>query len=401
MSESKSPHPAFSRRGFVAAAALSSTRVLGANDRVRLGVIGSGGRGRHLIRMAQRAGGCEFVALSDAWARRMDEAQAQVTKGGGGDCSRHQDYRSLLDRKDIDAVIVAATDHQHSAMTVAAVQAGKDVFVEKPMVSYPKEGIAVVKAVRASGRVVQVGVQQRSISHFIEAKQRFFDSGEIGEVHMVRTFWNSNTGYLAKVPPGMETKPADLDWDAVLGWLPKRPWTPWMYFNRFASWEFSSGGQTGGLFVHLVDVVMWYLGLTRPDTCVAAGGIYQYKDERDTADNINMIVTYPKEVNVTFEATISDLNPRESVDIAFLGTKGRLHIFRSGYRYLPASGGEPIIVKGGEEFAHMGNFLECVRTRKTPNANVVDGHYGSMACYMGNVAYKEKRLVKWDSKWDV
>jgi predicted dehydrogenase len=199
----------------------------------------------------------------------------------------------------------------------------------------------------------------------------------------------------------MEKKPADLDWDAVLGWLPKRPWTPWLYFNRFASWEFSSGGQTGGLFVHLIDVVMWYLGLDKPATCLAAGGIYQYKDERDTADNINMIVTYPKEVNVTFEATISDLNPKEAVDIVFLGTKGRLHIFRGGYRFLPAGGGEPVIAKGGEEPAHMGNFLECVKSRKTPNADVVAGHYGSMACYMGNVAYKEKRVVNWDSKWDV
>jgi predicted dehydrogenase len=400
MSYSESQSTGFSRRGFVAATALSSSRVLGANERVRLGVIGNGGRGRHLIRMAQRAGGAEFVALSDAWAARMDEAQADISKGGGGACAKSQDYRRLLDNKDVDAVLVVATDHQHSRMTVAAVQAGKDVFVEKPMVSLPAEGLAVVKAVKASKQVVQVGVQQRSISHFIEAKQRFIDSGAMGEVRMVRTYWNANTGYLTKVPPGMEKKPADLDWDAVLGPLPKRPWTPWMYFNRFASWEFSSGGQTGGLFVHLIDVVMWYLGLTKPQTCVALGGIYQYKDERDTADNINMIVTYPQDVNVTFEATISDLNPKESVDIVFLGSKGRLHIFRGGYRFIPAGGGDQVIAKGGEEPAHMGNFLECVKSRKTPNANVVDGHYGSVACYMGNVAYKERRAVNWDSKWD-
>src|SRR5512139_3192008 len=112
MSYSDSQTPSFSRRGFVAATALSSTRVLGANERVRLGVIGNGGRGRHLIRMAQRAGGAECVALSDAWATRLDEATADISKAGGGVCPKHQDYRKLLDQKDTDAVIVAATDHQ-------------------------------------------------------------------------------------------------------------------------------------------------------------------------------------------------------------------------------------------------------------------------------------------------
>jgi predicted dehydrogenase len=386
----------------VATSAAGAARVLGANDRVRLGIIGTGGRGTHLIRMAGRNGGCEFVAVCDAWDVRRREGKDAIAKAlpGNAAVAETTDYRRLIERKDIDAVIVAPTDHWHAQMTIDAMRAGKDVFVEKPMTSLPMQGVELVRAQRETGRLVQVGVQQRSIGHFIEAKQRFFDSGLIGPVHLVRTWWNANGGYLTPVPAGMESKPPGLDWDAVLGWLPKRPWNPKMYFNRFAYWDFSTGGQTGGLFVHMVDVVQWYLGLTKPVSAVALGGIYQYDDGRDTADNINFILDYPQKLNVTFEATITDMDGRESADIVFFGEKGRLNIFRYGYRWLP-KGGEPVIAKGGDEPPHMGNFLECVRSRKQPNASAVDGHYGAMACHLGNMAYREGRRVEWDSKWDV
>jgi predicted dehydrogenase len=388
-----------SRRTFFVsgATAASAARVAGANERVRLGFIGTGGRGQHLIRMAQKAGGADFVAVCDAWTKRMGEAEKQI----GAPVAQIGDYRKLLDRKDVDAVVVATLDHTHAPITVDACKAGKDVFVEKPMTSLPMQGHDVVTAMREYRRVIQVGVQQRSISHFIEAKQRFFDSGRIGRVHMVRTIWNANTGYLTVPPPGMETKPPDLDWDAVLGWLPKIPWDPKRYFNRFAYWDFATGGQTGGLFVHMVDVVHWYLGLTRPASAVALGGIYQYNDGRDTPDNVNFILDYPERINVTFEATITDLVPKESADIVFLGEKGRLHIFRYGYRFLPKEGGDPITAPGGAEPDHMANFLACVKSRQQPNANAVDGHYGAMACHIGNLAYKEGRRVEWRAEWSV
>lgn len=391
-----SPVPA-SRRAFVLTA-VSASRVLGANDRVRLGVIGTGGRGSHLIRMTQQAGGAEIAAVSDAWATRMDRSEKLI----GNPVAKHSDYRRLLETKDIDAVIVATLDHWHSRMSIDACKAGKDVFVEKPMTSLPEQGPPLARAVKETGRILQVGVQQRSLKHFIEAKQRFFDSGMIGDVHMVRTWWNANSGYLTPVPPEHQTKPADLDWDACLGWLPKIPWDPKRYFNRFAYWDFATGGQTGGLFVHLVDVVHWYLGLTKPVSAVAQGGIYQHNDGRDTPDNVNFLLDYPQKVNVSFEATISDMNTKESVDIVFLGTKGRLHIFRHGYRFLPSEKGAAEITAGpSPESDHMKNWLECVRSRKQPNANVVDGHYGAMACHIGNLAYKRKARVEWRKEWDV
>jgi predicted dehydrogenase len=200
----------------------------------------------------------------------------------------------------------------------------------------------------------------------------------------------------------MQSKPEGLDWNMCLGWLPKIAWDPKRYFNRFAYWDFSTGGQTGGLFVHMIDVVHWYLGLTRPVSAVALGGIYKYKDGRDTADNINAVLDYPQELNVTFEASLTDMVPKESADIVFMGAGGRLHIFRSGYRFIPPDRNAPEIRgTGTPEAAHMRNWLDCVRDHKEPNANVLDGHYGSLACHIMNMAYREKKRVLWKPEWDV
>jgi len=390
-----------SRRTFMlgAATVAAARRVVGANDRIRLGIVGSGQRGQYLMKSANEVGNIEWVAAADIWDLRRDEAE-QVA---GTKIAKYGDYRRLLERKDIDGVIVGTFDHMHAQVTVDACRAGKDVFVEKPMTSLPRQGPEVVRAARETKRIVQVGVQQRSTPHFIEAKKRFFDSGLMGRVNMVRTIWNANGGYLTPVPAGMERKPEGLDWEACLGWLPKIPWDAKRYFNRFAYWDFSTGGQTGGLFVHMVDVVYWFLGINRPAAAVAAGGIYRYDDGRDTPDNINLALEYPEKLNVTFEATLTDMIPAESADIVFMGSGGRLSIFRYGYKFLPSKENSQVgeISSGSTEDFHMANWLECMRSRKEPNANVVDGHYAAMACHIGNMAYKEKRRVTWQKEWDV
>jgi predicted dehydrogenase len=380
-------------------AAGSARRILGANDRVRLGIVGTGSRGTYLMKQANQFD-VAWIAVCDAWDARRDQA-AQMA---GPSAAKDADYRRLLDRGDIDGVIVATCDHTHAQITVDACRAGKDVFVEKPMTSLPMQGHEVVKAAREHKRVVQVGMQQRSMANFIEAKHKIIDSGLLGEVHMVRTIWNANGGYLTPVPAGMETKPAGLDWDAWLSWLPKIPWDPKRYFNRFAYWDISTGGQTGGLFVHMVDVVHWYLGLQKPIAAMAMGGIYQYDDGRDTPDNINLALEYPQKLNVTFEATLTDMIPQNSADIVFMGTGGRLSIFRSGYRFLPAKKNQPMEpITGGSapETPHMGNWLDCIKTRKQPNADAVAGHYSSMACHIGNIAYKTQTRVVWQQEWDL
>jgi predicted dehydrogenase len=162
-------------------------------------------------------------------------------------------------------------------------------------------------------------------------------------------------------------------------------------------------GQVGGLFVHMIDVVQWYLGITRPSMAVALGGIYQYQDGRDTPDNVNMVVEYPEKLTVSFEATVTDQVKPESDDIVFFGTKGRLHIFRYGYRFLPAGIGKATeaITAPGTPDQHMQNWVDCIRSRKQPNATVDQGHYGAMACHMGNLAWKERCAVSWRKEWDL
>jgi predicted dehydrogenase len=382
-----------------AATAAAALRVIGANDRIRLGIIGTGDRGTYLMKRANQAGNIEWVAVADIWDLRRDQGEATA----GTKVEKYADYRQLLDRKDIDGVIVATFDHVHAQISIDACKAGKDIYVEKPMTSLPEQGPPMVRTVRETNRIVQVGMQQRSTPHFEEAKKRFFESGLIGQVNMVRTIWNANNGYLTPVPKGFEQLPPGLDWNACLAWLPKIPWDAKRYFNRFAYWDFSTGGQSGGLFVHMVDVVHWFLNLQRPTAAVAAGGIYLYNDGRDTPDNVNFAVEYPEKLNVTFEATLTDMIPAGAADIVFMGTGGRLNIFRWGYKFVPSKENAQLgeVTGAGTEDYHMANWLDCVRTRQQPNADTVAGHYSSTACHLGNIAYKQRGRAVWQKEWDV
>src|SRR5574340_63991 len=242
-----------SRRGFVGAmTAASAGRVLGANDRIRLGVIGTGGRGRYLMSNANKAGNIQWVAVADAYDVQRDRGE----KVAGTAVDKYVDYRKGLDRKDIDAVIIATWDHMHCEIAVAACKAGKDLYVEKPLTLHPMEGHQIVRAVRQNKRILQTGTQQRSYPHFIEAKERFIDNGRIGKVTMVRSIWNGNGAYRNQAPPsGMEKKPEGMDWETCQGRLPKVPWDAKRYFNHYVYWDYSTNAQMGGLFVHMIDVV--------------------------------------------------------------------------------------------------------------------------------------------------
>lgn len=378
--------------------AASASRVIGSNDRVRLGIVGAGGRGTYLMKRATQCANTQWVAVCDAWDQRRDKAAALAGSG----VTAYNDYRKLLERPDIDGVIVATWDNTHAQIAGDACRAGKDVYVEKPMTSVAEQGPPFVRLVRETKRIVQVGVQQRSTPHFAAAKRMFFDEGRLGEVHMVRTVWNSNNGYRVNPPPGMEKKPPGLDWDACRGPLPKIPWDARRYFNHF-SYIDQCCGQTGGLFVHMIDVVQWYLGITKPSAVVSLGGLWEFRDGRDAPDNVNLIAQYPEGVNVSFEASVTDRTRAESEDIVFLGSKGRLHIFRWGWRFLPAGNAPASAAETGKpsEDDHMGNWLECIRSRRDPNATVEQGHYGAMACHLGNLAWTEGRVITWRPEWNL
>ena len=396
---------AFSRRTFMASSftAVSASRVLGANERIRLGIIGVGSRGSYHIKEVNKAGNVQWVAVCDAW----DERRTQATLLTGTGVEHYADYRHVLDRKDVDGVIVSTWENTHSQITIDACRAGKDVYVEKVMTSTPEQGPPLVRVVRETRRIVQVGVQQRSTPHFIEAKERFVNSGRLGPVHMVRTNWNNNVGFLFKPPAGLERKPSGLDWEACLGTLPKIPWDPKRYFNRFAYLELC-GGQIGGLLVHMVDVVQWYLGISKPLSAVALGGIYQFDDGRDSPDNVNVVLEYAEKLTVTFEASLTDGVPLGNSDIVFMGEGGRLSIFRQGYRFFQKGkkdSGEVVTAPQGSSYGppddHMKNWFDSMRSRKEPNATVEQGHYAAMACHMGNLAWLKKARVPWRKEWDI
>jgi len=389
-----------SRRGMVGAVtAASAGRIIGANNRIRLGVIGTGGRGRYLMSNANKtASGIQWVAIADAYDLQRDRAE----DAAGTKVDKYADYRNVLDRKDIDAVIIATWDQAHCEMAVAACEAGKDLYVEKPLTLHPMEGHQIVKAVRQHKRVLQTGTQQRTYPHFIEAKERFIDSGKIGRITMVRTIWNGNGAYRNQKPPaGMTQKPPGLDWDVCQAPLPKVPWDAKRYFNHYVYWDYSTNAQMGGLFVHMVDVAHWYLKVDKPLAAVCMGGIYLGHEGRDTADNINSIVEYPGGLLVTFEANVTDMLAKENADIVFMGTGGRLHIFRYGYRYLPAEKGAEPIIAGATPELHVANWLDCMRSRKPAACDENAGHYSAMACHICNISYKEKRRVEWREEWNV
>jgi predicted dehydrogenase len=399
-----------SRREFLKASAAVTTassynRILGANDTIRLGCIGNGGRGKYLMRTLNRIGGVSWPAVCDVYSVRRDEAATIA----GGSVKTFNDHRELLDLQDIDAVIVATPDHWHSAVTVDACKAGKDVYVEKPMVHTPKDGQALVKAVRQYKRICQVGMQARAMPHFQEARQKYVESGAIGKVGLVRTWYDANGGYTLVTPPGMEKQPEGLDWKRWCGPGPQVPWNPGIFFSPY-KWLHYDGGMIMGIGIHVIDSAHQYMKLTKPAAAVAGGGVYHYNDGRDTPDVINLILEYPEKLNVTFEAEIMTSGLKSSqAGIEVRGTGGILAVHRYenlGWQYTPnpknstlpadkAPGGPP----DADEL--LKNWLDCIRTRQKPIADEEAGYYSSMACFMGAMAYRTKSRVEWDRKWEL
>lgn len=387
-----------SARGVVGAGlALSAAqwnKVLGANDRVRLGVIGTGNRGGDVMGVFQKEATVDVVALCDCYDKHM-QAALQKTEGKA---KTHADYRQLLDSKDVDAVLIATPDHWHTTMTVDALRAGKDVYIEKPLTFTIEEGHAIIKAVKENKRVLQVGLQQRSGTHYAEAKREYVDTGKIGKITLVRTWWHGNSYHLRK--PNFTEKPAGLDWKAFLGPAKYREFDAHQFYNWRAYMDFG-GGQITDLFTHWIDVVHWFVGEDLPVVATAAGGVYHYKDGRTAPDTISIQLEYPNEWVATFEASL--VPGARGAAIEFMGTQGRLLIDRSGYTYQEqtprkATPTEPVTRKATTslEAEHVQNFLSCIKSRQTPNSDVVSGHRSALASHLGKIAYQKKERVKFD-----
>jgi predicted dehydrogenase len=391
----------------LALSAANWNAVLGANDRVRLGVIGTGNRGGDVMAVFQAQPNVEIVALCDCYDKHLNAALAKTA----GKAKTYTDYRALLDSKDVDAVLIATPDQWHAKMGIDAVHAGKDIYIEKPLTFTIEEGHEIIKAVRGSDRVFQVGLQQRSGSLYWEAKREIVDKGKLGKVTIVRTWWNGNGYHLRK--PNFTEKPAGLDWKAFLGPVKYREFNAHQFYNWRAYLDFG-GGQITDLFTHWIDVVHWFMGEDLPIAATAAGGVYHYKDGRTAPDTISIQLEYPSDWVATFEATL--VPGARGAAIEFMGTEGSLLIDRSGYTYQekfqrrppPPPGGqeqarvpapaEPIVRKATVtlESEHVKSFLECIRSRKTPNSDVIGGHRSALASHLGKMAYLKKQRVKFD-----
>jgi predicted dehydrogenase len=375
---------------------LASAAVLGANDRIRIGVIGTGGRARGLVRQLKPLEGAQVVALCDVYEPRIAAALEFAAK----DCAQHRDYRRVLDDKDVHAVLIGAPDHWHKTMTLDALAAGKDVYLEKPISHTIEEGEALLKAAEASSQVVQTGTQQRSWEHWILGKA-IVDSGKLGQVTFVQSYWHQRAS--SEPPTPIET--AKLDWKAWLGPAPARPFD----LERFSRWRHFkdyAGGMLTDLLTHWIDVVHWYLGETAPLTALATGANYRIKSW-EWPDNATATLEYPKGFLATHSGTYSS-----SVDdggVEFRGDKATLKIDRErlavytelsrgpGSRYLP----EPeILVRSQADgsIAHLRNWLDCIRSRKAPNASVRIGHEAARAAQLANLAMERRTRLRFDER---
>lgn len=388
----------FIRTAAATAVALPTRRVLGANDRLRLGIIGSGNRATGVMQQFLKAGSVEVVAVNDIWdeaiARCREKIREKIPAPVAGEFKEYRDYRALLDRKDVDAVLIGTPDHWHLQPFLDACQSGKDIYIEKPLTFSLDEGRKMVEAARQHRRIVQVGMQQRSGEHYREAKELYIDSGKIGKVTLARTWWHGNQFHLRRAP--FTAKPAGLDWKAFLGRRPWREWDAQQYWNWRAYLDFG-GGQITDLFTHWIDVVQWFMKEEMPVSAVSAGGVYHYKDGRTAPDTINVLLEYPSAWTATFEATLAP--GTRGAAIEFVGTEGSLTISRSAYTWAPRQG-EKVERKAGPEdmtAAHVRDFLEAVRNRRNGSADTATGNRAAISSHLGNIAYVEKRRIVYDA----
>src|SRR5437879_3023787 len=315
-----------------ATAALSNLRVLGANERIRLGFIGLGNRGDQVLDAFLKHADAQVVAICDLYQPYLDFAAKKI----GGEPKQFKDYRKLLETRDIDAVVICTPDHWHALQTIHACEAGKDVYVEKPLSLRVAEGRRIVQAVERYKRVSQVSIHRRSIP-FCHEIAEFIRHGGIGKVTVARAFHIQNEWPHGIGHPPNETPPADFDWEGWLGPAPKVPYNKNRTFYRFRWFYDYSGGQMTNFGVHYLDLIHSAFGQEAPLAVTAMGGKFAVEDNREIPDTMEALWQYPGGTLVTFSqfnasAAAAAARPAE---IEFRGTKGTLYVQGNGYEVVP------------------------------------------------------------------
>jgi len=381
------------RRTFLLATgmtALASRSAFGANQRLRLGVIGAGGRMKSLLNAAEASGvDFEIVAVCDVYAPNREQVK---TRPSATNATLHNDYHEVIDNKGIDAVLIATPDHWHVRIATAALAAGKDVYLEKPVNHTIEEGETLRKAVRGSKHILQCGMQQRSWPHFRNAVA-LIQGGALGRVAQVRTYWWQNYA-VSWVPKPVDL--AQLDWKQWLGGAPDQPYDAEKFFRWRWYWNFGGGAMTD-LFAHWIDVVHWAMKAETPSMATMLGDKYVFTNW-ECPDTIQAAFRYPG-FDVVYEGMMSS-----SIDdggLEFRGTDATLKLSRSGMTvwHENVKGTQNPILKedtfrdGTND--HMLNFFHCLESRKEPNAPVEAGIAAANVGHIGNLAYKSGGLTAW------
>ncbi len=383
------------RRTFVGSTAVIARAVAGANERVRGGIIGSGGRGR-LLTAEFKEIGVEMAAVCDVYEPNL----ALGLKAASTGALAYDHYKRLLADKTLDVVIVATPDHWHAQMVVDAVEAGKDVYVEKPLAHTIEDGYRIIQATRRTRRIVQVGTQRRSYELFQEAK-RIMDSGATGDVRLVNSWWmNHQTGLRTPTLAGK------LDWEQWLGPAPKRPLDPLRFGNWYYFWDYS-GGLMVGQAAHVVDAIHWLMNSAAPAAVTCSAGRVNL-DGAEVPETTVMAIEYPENYMAVFTLGYKAMRYHAFNDQMkqFHGSKARFDVGRESFALYPQSAEiqmKPSIEKrdpggfGPATRAHIRNFLDCARSRREPNATVEMGQSTNIVLSMAIESLRTGRRLRWNA----
>jgi predicted dehydrogenase len=370
---------------------------VGANDKVRVALIGCGGMGnRHLEALAVNPN-CSLAAVCDVYTPRYEAAVEKVKALTGKKPDGYQDFRRVLERQDIDALFCPTPDHWHPLLTIMGCQAGKDVYVEKPACPTVAEGRAMVNAARRYGRVVQLGTQQRSVTIFQRAME-LLHSGQIGQI-VTATAWVGVNSF--GIGETHKPVPEGLDWDLWLGPAPWTPYSPERQFGHMGWWDYCRGGQLTNWGVHLVDILHWGIGQDRPLSVQATGGSYRGNAGAQNYETIEAVLEY-KGCTVTWEQRFANVYEGHGYGMKFQGTKGQLLVDRNTFEIVHGEGSLPEYVGEGERSwaspQHHNNFFDCVRTRRRPNADIEIGVRSTTAILLAGIALRVRRKLNWDGE---
>jgi predicted dehydrogenase len=418
--------------GALGFSAKSYSNIIGANDKVRVGVVGFSDRFRNSLFPGflnhNQELKFDITAVSDIWKLRREEGVAHIKEKIGHDVKGYVNNEALYDSKEVDAVIISTADFQHALHAIEAVKAGCDAYVEKPFAETMEDNRAALKAIQESKKIVQIGSQRRSGANY-QAASSFIQNGKFGAITMVELTWNVNQPGRWRRPALVDKmREADTDWKRFLMNRPFEAFDPRKHLEYRLFWPYSSG-MPGQWMSHQIDTVHWFTGLKHPRSVVANGGIYFWKDGRKNWDTMTAVFDYgsPEKLDEGFQVTFSsrmhngDENPKE----IYYSNGGELNLNTNkvtptgGLRaeHASAMGMQPNLLQetdladtsvktissantGGDPTtsAHMRNWMECVQSRKEPNAPVTAGYAHAIACIMTNAAARTGTKVTFDEK---